>query len=545
MHSSFLSTPDKRVHDLKKLFGASSASAAHLLCDRYDADRAAYHILDADLDDRVLSYGDLQRESRRVAAGLAAMGIGQGDCVATLMGKSRNYLIALVAIWRLGAVHVPLFTAFAPPEIALRLEASGAKLIVCDAAQRAKLDTSGAAGWKIVTTGAPLDGDTDFQTLLASTDPVPPPAAVGGDGALIQIFTSGTTGRPKGVAVPLRALASFQIYAEYGLGLCPDDRFWNAADPGWAYGLYFGILASLITGVESFLYTGGFSPEATARILEDYRITNLAAAPTVYRSLEHAGVDFGKLALRCASSAGEPLTPEVNEWAARALGVEVRDHYGQTEAGMMINNHHHPELKAQLRAGSMGVAMPGWTAEILQESADAPAAPGQLGRVAIDIGASPLFWFDGYIGEPDKSAQKFSPDGRWYLTGDIGRRDEDGFFYFASRDDDVIIMAGYRIGPVEIEAVLTRHPAVLECAAVAVEDAVRGEVLEAAVVLAAGFEPSEELSAELQTKVKREFAAHAYPRQIHYVASIPKTASGKLQRFLVRKTLAERAKLPV
>jgi acetyl-CoA synthetase len=212
---------------------------------------------------------------------------------------------------------------------------------------------------------------------------------------------------------------------------------------------------------------------------------------------------------------------------------------------MMINNHHHPELKAQLRAGSMGVAMPGWTAEILQESADAPAAPGQLGRVAIDIGASPLFWFDGYIGEPDKSAQKFSPDGRWYLTGDIGRRDEDGFFYFASRDDDVIIMAGYRIGPVEIEAVLTRHPAVLECAAVAVEDAVRGEVLEAAVVLAAGFEPSEELSAELQTKVKREFAAHAYPRQIHYVASIPKTASGKLQRFLVRKTLAERAKLPV
>lgn len=544
MHSSFASTPDERVQDLLEIFGSSTACTAQLLCDRYEADRTAYHVIDADLNDSILTYGELQQSSRRVAAGLAAMGIGEGDRVATLMGKSRDYLVALVAIWRLGAVHVPLFTAFAPLEIALRLEASCTMVVVCDAAQRAKLNAGGAGGWTIVTTGVPQDGDIEFQSLLTSAAPVPPAVAVGGGGTLIQIFTSGTTGRPKAVAVPLRALASFQIYAEYGLGLREGDRFWNAADPGWAYGLYFGVLASLITGVESFLYTGGFSPEATARILEHYRITNLTAAPTVYRSLEHAGVEFGDLSLRCASSAGEPLTAEVNEWAVRALGVEVRDHYGQTEAGMMINNHHHPALKADVRAGSMGVAMPGWTAGILQEKADLPAAWGEIGRVAIDLRASPLAWFDGYVGEPDKSAQKFTPDGRWYLTGDIGRRDDDGFFYFASRDDDVIIMAGYRIGPVEIESVLLRHPAVAECAAVAVVDAVRGEVLEAAVVLAPAFEPSEELSAELQAKVKREFAAHAYPRKIHYFASIPKTASGKLQRFRVRQALAERSKLP-
>lgn len=535
--------PMRRAQDLLEMYGAPDACAAVLLCDRHEPSKIAYHVIDARLQDHVLTYGELRQESERVAAGMRALGIGPGDRVATLMGKSREYLATLVAIWRLGAVHVPLFTAFAPPAIAFRLGAAKAALVVCDASQRSKLEPSDAipvnAPWRIVTTGPAADGDIAFDALLNSVAPPPEAAVMGGDAPLIHIFTSGTTGKPKGVLAPLRALASFQIYAEYGLGLRADDRFWNAADPGWAYGLYFGVLASLITGVESFLLTGGFTPEATIGVLQDFGITNLAAAPTVYRSLASSALPIGKLALRCASSAGEPLTPEVNTWAIRALGVEVRDHYGQTEAGMMINNHQSPDLLTPLRAGSMGKPMPGWTAAILDEKEDRPGPPGQIGRIAIDLAASPLAWFRGYVDEPSKSAEKFTGDGRWYLTGDVGRMDEDGYFYFASRDDDVIIMAGYRIGPFDVESVLLTHPAVAECAAVAVPDAVRGEVLEAMVVLAEGFAPSEELSKALQTKVKSEYAAHAYPRHVHYVAALPKTPSGKIQRFLIRQQLRD------
>lgn len=535
--------PLRRAQELLNMYGAPDASAAVLLCDRHAPSKIAYHVIDAGLHDHVLTYGELRQESEQVAAGMAALGIGPGDRVATLMGKSREYLATLLAIWRLGAVHVPLFTAFAPPAIAFRLRAAKASLVVCDASQRSKLEPSDAipanADWRIVTTGPAADGDVAFGALLNSVAEPPVAAAMGGDAPLIHIFTSGTTGKPKGVLVPLRALASFQIYSEYGLGLKADDRFWNAADPGWAYGLYFGVLASLITGVESFLLTGGFTPEATIGVLQDFGITNLATAPTVYRSLASSGLPIGKLTLRCASSAGEPLTPEVNTWAIHALGVEVRDHYGQTEAGMMVNNHQNSDLLTPLRAGSMGKSMPGWTAAILDETEDRPAAPGQIGRVAMDLAASPLAWFRGYVDEPSKSAEKFTRDGRWYVTGDVGRADEDGFFYFASRDDDVIIMAGYRIGPFDVESVLLTHPAVAECAAVAVPDEVRGEVLEAVVVLAEGFVPSDELSKTLQTKVKSEYAAHAYPRHVHYVTALPKTPSGKIQRFLIRQQLRE------
>lgn len=535
--------PMQRVRELLDLYGAPSASPAELLCDRHDPARVAYQVVAPDLSVRPLTYGELRRESERVAAGLAALGVRPGDRIATLMGKSRAYLVTLMAIWRLGAVHVPLFTAFAPPAIAMRLLASRATVVVCDGAQRGKLEPGevfpSAPPWRCVTTGSPMQGDVAFDDLLKTAGSVAGIAASGGDAPIIQIYTSGTTGASKGVIVPLRALASFQIYAEYGLGVRADDRFWNSADPGWAYGLYFGVLASLATGVESFLFEGGFSPETTLAVLQRFQITNFTAAPTVYRALRYADLAATGLALRRASSAGEPLTPEVNAWAVGALGLQVHDHYGQTEAGMLINNHHHPDLLEPLRSGSMGRAMPGWSAAVLKPDADEPAGAGEIGRVAMYLPASPLAWFNGYAADPARSAEKVSNDGRWYLTGDIGRVDEDGYFYFSSRDDDVIIMAGYRIGPVDVETVLLAHPAVLECAAVAVPDELRGEVLEAVVVLAEGWTPSDPLSEELQIKVKREFAAHAHPRRIHYVEALPKTASGKIQRFAVRQQLRE------
>jgi acetyl-CoA synthetase len=534
-----LEQPENRIVALAAEYADSRACAAHLLCDRHDPVAVAYTIVASDLSSRDLSYGALREESERLAAALTSLGLGAGDRIATLMGKSRAYLVTVMAIWRLGAVHVPLFTAFAAPAITTRLLASGCKLVVCDAVQRAKLTASdGIQPWRVVTTGAADDNVLSFDSLLAKVRPGFVAAALGGNAPIIQIYTSGTTGTPKGVVVPLRAVAGFRVYAEYGLGLQADDVFWNAADPGWAYGLYFGILAALSTGVRGILLEGGFSAETTGAVLSRYGVTNFTAAPTVYRSLRAGGMSpSAGLKLRCASSAGEPLTPEVNEWATAALGVPVHDHYGQTEAGMLINNHHHPQLRRALRARSMGHALPGWKAVVLQPDADEPVAPGQPGRVAMDLRESPLAWFEGYIGDTTKSAEKFTQNGRWYLTGDTGYVDHDGYFYFSGRDDDVIIMAGYRIGPADVESVLLAHAAVAECAVVAAPDAIRGEVLDAVVVLRSGQAPSEELTLQLQEWVKRRYAAHAYPRHIHYLDSLPKTPSGKVQRFVLRRQL--------
>ena len=529
-----------RVDELLALFSAPDACAANLLCDRHDPAALAYRVIAQDLSVRELTYGELRAESERFAAGLAALGVGAGDRVATLMGKSRRYLVALMAIWRLGAVHVPLFTAFAPPAIAYRLRGSGAKVVVCDAAQQAKLapgeDIPADAPWQVVTTGDAGDGALSFDALMANTAPPPPAVAVGGDAPFIHIYTSGTTGKPKGVVVPLRALASFQAYAEFGHGLRDDDVFWCAADPGWAYGLYFGVLATFLTGVRSVLFEGGFSPEATLAILAEHGVTNFAAAPTVYRSLRGAGLAVpAGLALRRASSAGEPLTPDVNAWAQDALGVTVHDHYGQTEAGMLINNHHHPLIARPVKPGSMGHAMPGWTATVLDEYDDRELGPNQPGRVAMVVAQSPLLWFRGYDADPTKTGGKFTADGRWYLTGDTGRVDEDGYFHFSSRDDDVIIMAGYRIGPFEVESVMVSHPAVGECAVIAVPDEVRGEVIEAYVVLAKGHAATPEQARDIQQWVKTRYAAHAYPRAVHFIDAMPKTPSGKIQRFVLKR----------
>lgn len=528
-----------RVQELIALYNASRACAATLLCDRHDPESVAYRIVDRSLRAQDFTYGALRTESERFAAVLAAQGVQPGDRVATLMGKSREYLTVLMGIWRLGAVHVPLFTAFAPPAIAFRLIGSGAKIVVCDDTQREKLrpgdDIPSDAPWRVITTGGGDEEAVQFHSLMAEATPGIEAAALGGDAPLIHIYTSGTTGKPKGVVVPIRALAAFQAYAEFALGLTRDDIYWCGADPGWAYGLYFGILSSFTTGVRSVLLEGGFSPEATFAVLAEQGVTNFAAAPTVYRAMRTSSVAPGKINLRCASSAGEPLTPEVNEWAMAALGVSVHDHYGQTELGMLINNHHHPALHQPLKPGSMGHAMPGWSAVVLREASDEIASLLEVGRVAMDFTASPLAWFSGYYNDPAKSAEKFAGNGRWYLTGDTGFVDEEGYFHFSSRDDDVIIMAGYRIGPFEVESAMATHPAVAESAVIAVPDEIRGEVIEAYVVLRNRDFASGAMSADIQQWVKTRYAAHAYPRTVHFVETLPKTPSGKIQRFVLRQ----------
>jgi acetyl-CoA synthetase len=490
-----------RVDELAAEFGAADAHVAWLLCDRHPADDVAFTVVDTNGDASTLTFGQLAADSHRYAVALQGLGVGPGDRVATLMGKSAELVTVILAIWRLGAVYVPLFTAFAPQAIALRLEGSGARVVIVDPDQRHKLvpgpDMPEDPHRSIVVTRATASNDELVLTdLVNAASPQPVPAiAAGGNEALVHMFTSGTTGKPKGVVHPVSYIAGWQAYLEYSLGVTHESSYWCAADPGWAYGLYAAIVAPMAAGIPSLLLAGGFTVETTWRTLIDHQITDFTAAPTVYRALRSSPVPIpAGLRLRRASSAGEPLTPEVNEWAGGALGLPVHDHFGQTEVGMVLANHHHVELARPLKPGSMGRAVPGWSVTVLAEDRDEPAATGVAGRVAIDVAASPLMTFRRYYPTaPQHSAAKFTADGRWYLTGDVGAMDADGDFFFSSRDDDVIIMAGYRIGPFEIESVLCQHEAVAECSVIAAPDPIRREVIEAYVVLRAGTTASAEL----------------------------------------------------
>jgi acetyl-CoA synthetase len=533
---------DQRVAELAVEYGSPGACPGALLCDRHQGEAVAFTIVEPDLSYRDLTFGELGELSARFAAGLAGLGVGPGDAVATLMGKSADLVVALLGIWRRGAVHVPLFTAFAPAAIAFRLARSGAKVVVADEDQRAKLvpgtDITAQPPWRVVSGGQPRPGDVPLAEMTAhGAGSGAEPAVVGPAAPLVLIFTSGTTGAPKGVPVPVRALAGMHCYMQYGLDVRPEDMYWNAADPGWAYGLYYAILGPLATGMRSILLHAGFSASLTWQVLQRFGVTNFAAAPTVYRALRASDDKPTGYRLRRASSAGEPLTPDIVTWSTAALGTEVRDHYGQTEHGMLIVNGWHDAVRCEVRPGSMGQPLPGFSCAVLDNDRDEAAPVGALGRIAVDMTASPLAHFTGYHGDTATTG-RFTPGGRWWLTGDAGYVDADGHYFFSARDDDVIIMAGYRIGPFDVESVLVTHDQVLEAAVIGVPDQLRGEVIEAFVVLRDPSQATEELAVVLQQLVKDKFAAHAFPRRVHFADALPKTPSGKVQRYLLRRQRA-------
>ncbi|GAA0035018.1 AMP-binding protein [Brevibacterium metallidurans] len=515
------------VDDLRRRFSAPELSLAEVLCDAHPAADTAFICVDESFEPYRLSYGELADRSRRLASLLRDRGIGRGSRVGVLMAKTRQLPVVLVALWRLGAVEVPLFTAFAGPAIATRVNGAGAGLIVADESQQPKLT---GIDVPVLGTGPGLDLEIDAQ------EPIEVAEAVGGDGLFLQLYTSGTTGTPKAVGVSGSALAAFVAYMRYGLGVTDDDVFWNAADPGWAYGLYYGIVGPLAIGRPNVLFAGNFTAESTARLLDALQVTNLAAAPTVYRALKKSGV-MPQRPLRAASSAGEPLTADVVDWAPEALGVVVRDHWGQTEQGMAIGNAWDERLRTEVAPRSMGQALPGFVVGTVDES------------IALSVDESPLMWFSGYVDAPEQTRERFTPDGDWYLTGDVGRADGADFF-FASRDDDVILAAGYRIAPFDIESILVADAAVIEAAVVGRPDEIRGEVIEAFVVIDEAAEEragrvaeegaagegaaGEDLQSRLQAAVRSMYGAHAYPRRVHVVAELPKTPSGKVQRFVLR-----------
>jgi acetyl-CoA synthetase len=532
-----------RVRDWLAAYDRPAVNVAALICDRHaaDRDRVSLRYEDATGQEAALTFADLRDRSARFAGVLRDLGVAKGDRVATLLPKSPELLLATLAIWRLGAVHVPLFTAFGPQAISYCIGNSETRVLITDAANRPKIAAAEMTPPQIVTVadragGGLSPGDLSFWLALETAIPVEEPTPIGGGDPFILIYTSGTTGHPKGVVVPVRALAAFETYLRFGFDLRYDDVFWNIADPGWAYGLYYALVGPLLLGQTTLLVNVPFSTDETYRIWRTYGVTNFAAAPTVYRALRAAGVPDGakaELRLRVASSAGEPLNPDVIAWASEALGVPLHDQYGQTEHGMLVNNHHEPGLRRALRPGSMGHPMPGFRVVVLDQDGNELGA-GAEGQVAVEVARSPLFWFGGYYGDATWSARCFVGDGRYYVTGDAASRDADGYIFFSGRADDVISSAGYRIGPFEVESALLGHPAVAEAAVIGKPDPLRGEIVKAFVVLKPGQAPSDELAEELGRFVKTRLSAHAYPREVGFVDQLPKTPSGKIQRFLLR-----------
>ncbi len=497
-------------------------------CDRHvGGNRTALVWENAEGCGKRYSFEQMQHLAGRFANVLHAHGVGPGDRVAGLMPRTPELLVTILATWRLGAVYQPLFTAFGPKAIEHRLHQSQAKVVVTDQGNRGKLDEVADCPARITVNAPP--GEADFQRLLDAVTTEHPPVMRSGDDPFLLMFTSGTTGPAKPLEVPLRAIVAFQGYMRDAIDLRPDDNFWNLADPGWAYGLYYAVTGPLALGHATTFYDGPFNVESCARVIEKLGITNLAGSPTAFRLLIAAGEGFSapiKGRLRVVSSAGEPLNPEVIRWFRDELGVTIHDHYGQTELGMVLCNHH--GLEHPVHLGSAGFAIPGHRIVVLDDQgSELPA--GQPGILAVDREQSPLCWFGGYHGLPTKAFV-----GKYYLSGDTVELNQDGSISFVGRSDDVITTSGYRVGPFDVESALIEHPAVIEAAVIGKPDPERTELIKAFVVLASGVQGSAELEETLRQHVRKRLYAHAYPREIEFVSELPKTPSGKLQRFILR-----------
>ena len=504
----------------------SAMNACVECCDRHAAsDKVALRWEGRDGQRADWTFAQLKAAAARFANLLDSYGIKPGDTVAGLLPRTPELLITILGTWRLGAIYQPLFTAFGPKAVEHRIKESGAKMVVTDEANDSKLDAIEAAPRRLVV-GA---GTDDFWTQLNRQSADFEPVLLDGEAPFLAMFTSGTTGPAKQLHVPLKAIVAFVTYMRDAVDLRPEDQFWNIADPGWAYGLYYAVTGPLAMGHSTLFYEGGFTVESTCRVISEYGINNMAGSPTAFRMLLAARAEVeGKLKgqLRAVSSAGEPLTPEVIRWFRSGLGCTIHDHYGQTELGMVLCNHH--ALSHAVNIGTAGYAMPGHRVVVLDEQ-QRELEPGTPGMLALDRKRSPLLWFAGYVGTKTKAFV-----GDYYLSGDTVELNPDGSISFVGRADDVITTSGYRVGPFDVESALVEHPAVIEAAVIGKPDPERTELVKAFVVLHASHPADAALAEQLQQHVRQRLSAHAYPREIEFVTELPKTPSGKIQRFLLR-----------
>jgi acetyl-CoA synthetase len=469
------------------------------IVDAADPARVALVALDRDGGRREWSFGEVAAGSGALAGTLAARGVGRGDVVLTLIGNRPEWVLSMVACMRLGAVVLPCTEQLRAKDLRLRLEVAQPAAIVCDERNRAELDAAGP--------GCPVLTVPDPALLEA---PAPPPAELDDEDPCLITFTSGTAGEPKAVVHAQRYLAGQRVQAEHWLDAQPGELVWCTAASGWSKSARNVFIAPWIRGAAALLHDARFDADERLDILDREPVSVLCMAPTEYRVIAKRAALRPVDGLRGLVAAGEALNPEVLRAWHEATGLWIRDGYGQTETGQITGM----PLGEAARPGSMGRPLPGMRAWIDE------------GELCLDPSTVPTF-FRGYLGhEP--------PARDVWRTGDRVVQDDDGFLHFEGRTDDVIISAGYRIGPFEVESALVAHAAVAEAAVVAEPDDERGAVVRAVVVLRDGFAPSDGLARELQDHVKGQTAPYKYPRIVDFAAELPKTNSGKIRRALLR-----------
>ena len=515
------------------------------VCDKWADERYRLALIYEDEGGRTEKYTfwDIKNRSNRLANALRAHGVARGDRVGILLPQCPETAITHVAVYKLGAIAIPLFTLFGPDALEYRLGNSGAKAVITDGANVEKVlqirDRLPDLKLLFVTRGKPEAGAIDFWAELekgaSRFEPVPTKAD---DPALI-IYTSGTTGPPKGALHAHRVVLGHVPGVEFFHNFFPkkEDVYWTPADWAWIGGLIDVLLPSWHHGVPVVAYRAKkFDPEQAFHFIAKYGIRNAFMPPTALKMMRQVKDPKGRYdyRMRTIGCGGETLGEELLDWGRQVMDLEINEFYGQTEVNLVVGNC--CEIMP-IRRGSMGKPIPGHRVEVVDAEGNI-VPPGTVGEIAI-LRPDPVMFLN-YWQNPQATLDKFVLD--WSLTGDLGKKDEDGYIWYVARKDDVITSSGYRIGPAEIEDCLLKHPAVTMSAVIGKPDEVRTEVVKAFVVLKAGVNGSEELAREIQEFVKTRLAAHEYPREIEFVAELPMTSTGKIIRGELRRREVEKMK---
>ncbi len=479
------------------------------------------------------TFNELKQKSNQAANVLKTKAqVQKGDRVFIFMPRTPELYFAFLGILKIGAIVGPLFEAFMEKAVKDRLENSDAKVIITTNSLLPRIPKDDLPNLEtiIVVDENVSDEYVDFNTEMEHASDQFEIEWLNQDDGLILHYTSGSTGQPKGVLHVQKAMLVHYISGKYVLDLQEDDVYWCTADPGWVTGTSYGIFAPWLNGVTNCIAGGRFSPEAWYSMIEEFKVTIWYTAPTALRMLMSAGDDlvekYNLSSVRSILSVGEPLNPEVIKWAKKVYDKRVLDTWWMTETGghMIVN---YPSMDIKL--GSMGKPLPGIEAAIIDNEGN-PLPPNRMGNLAIKKGWPSMMY--KIWKNPEKYQSYFIGD--WYVSGDSAYQDEDGYFWFQGRVDDVIMTAGERVGPFEVESKLVEHEAVAEAGVIGKPDPVRGEIIKAFVALRKGYEPSDALKEDIRKFVKEGLAAHAAPREIEFKDKLPKTRSGKIMRRVLK-----------
>ncbi len=500
-----------------------------------DPNRLAMLWLSQSGDERRITYAEFAARSSLVANALNQLGVSVGDRVIIVLPRLPEWWESMLGLMKHGAVAVPGTTQLTSKDLAFRANAAQASAIITDADGATKFDQvrdQCPTVRSAIIVGGERPGWQAYEPLVSAQSPRFARSHTRSSDPCLIYFTSGTVGNPKMVLHSHAYPLGHTITGKYWLDLRPGDLHYNASDTGWAKAAWSSLFSPWLMGAALFVQDarGKFNARELLDLMQKYPVSTFCAPPTVYRVMVQEDLSrYTFAALRHCVGAGEPLNPEVIEAWHDATGLTIRDGYGQTETVLVCGNF--PPLA--VRAGSMGKPSPGYTLAVIDETGQ-PLPPGHEGDIAIQVvPARPPGLFQGYYENEQATASAMRGD--WYITGDRAYADEEGYFWFVGRSDDVIISAGYRIGPFEVESALVEHPAVVEAAVVASPDETRGEIVKAFVILASGYQPSDALVTELQEHVKNVTAPYKYPREIEFVTELPKTVSGKIRRVELRK----------